>query len=328
MGDKARLPDGTKLETSRLEVVMHSLVEILSQPETFDIGDRVAVVGFGARGIFGKPVMNVAMSLQPIKELSTTRQLPVESLASLKESGVTPMGHALRFAINIFEDNNHSALGRERMIVLVTDGESNSGEKPEDVIPDLSKMRIKVQGIGLGNGADMKMLRRLAQSTGGTASQVLSPRELPSKLVPQKIVVEEVQQQHRANVSGGSRQTIIVDSVTEFKQKLRSGDLDFLQSAVKEIINEKNQLDKALGDHSINPVKYSEFRSILEFKRIEVKEAYMEARSKLRRELVNLQLRRNNTMKESTTYKELDKQVVFLESQIKSIEGLGKDLFT
>jgi uncharacterized repeat protein (TIGR01451 family) len=80
-------------------------------------------------------------------------------------SGSTAMGAGLRYGLNDLTslgDTDHSCA-----MVLLSDGYYNQGEHPNNVLPDIKALDIRVFTIGLGDDVDRTLLEHIATETGG-----------------------------------------------------------------------------------------------------------------------------------------------------------------
>jgi VWFA-related protein len=104
--------------------------------------------------------------------LSITRDFALSAINRYVPSGGTALYDALSTSLSLLRD----AEGR-RVVVLVTDGrdEDNAGTGPgsvstfESVLTDLKKVEAIVYAIGLGAGADRKVMEAIAEASGGEA---------------------------------------------------------------------------------------------------------------------------------------------------------------
>jgi subtilisin-like proprotein convertase family protein len=101
----------------------------------------------------------------PVQELAnegvrTTIRSAVNGLAP---GGSTSIGGGLRGSLNQLL----TLPDKTKAIILLSDGEHNSGEAPAAVIPDLVANGVKVYTIALGNSADTSTLGSIASQTGG-----------------------------------------------------------------------------------------------------------------------------------------------------------------
>ncbi len=87
------------------------------------------------------------------------------AIDSIYASGSTAMGEGLRYGLNDLTslgDTTHSWA-----MVLLSDGYHNAGEDPNNVLPDIKALDIRVFTIGLGDYVDRALLEHIATETGG-----------------------------------------------------------------------------------------------------------------------------------------------------------------
>lgn len=94
------------------------------------------------------------------------------AIASLTARGLTNIGGGLRAGLNqviSYCDIVPSVLHEQcpRAIVLLSDGQHNTGENPRNVIPDLARNNVRAYTIGLGLDVDQRLMSEIAQATGG-----------------------------------------------------------------------------------------------------------------------------------------------------------------
>ena len=89
----------------------------------------------------------------------------------------TAIGEAISMSVRAFK---HSK-AKSKIIILLTDGEHNSGEvSPKDAIALAKDENIKIYTIGIGNKgeADEALLKQIAQDSGGEFFSAASAKEL------------------------------------------------------------------------------------------------------------------------------------------------------
>lgn len=125
-----------------------------------------------------------------LKKLESNEKSIVKNrISSIKATGGTAIGSGLRYALNDlvgYGDSQHPWA-----IVLLSDGEHNSGEHPYNVLPDIRANNIKVFSIGLGSGADAFLLKDIAVNSGdGGGSYYYAPSSTDLKEIYNQIVGE------------------------------------------------------------------------------------------------------------------------------------------
>ncbi len=128
-------------------------------------GDRMGLVAFQAR----------ALTLSPLTgDLEAIRARAERLESGLVQDG-TAIGLGIAEALTLLE----SSTARSRVVVLMTDGENNSGEvDPFSAARVAEALGIRVYTVGFARGADASALTRLAETTGGEYFDARTPEEL------------------------------------------------------------------------------------------------------------------------------------------------------
>jgi hypothetical protein len=100
-----------------------------------------------------------------------------DRIAGLGAGGYTAIGDALRLA-----ESEFARVGDDRSatVFLLSDGENNRGESPEDVAEDLRQRNVRIFSIPVGDAADEKLLKKLASESGGETFDAPAGDELPA----------------------------------------------------------------------------------------------------------------------------------------------------
>ncbi len=113
--------------------------------------------------------------LEPITSQGD-RDAASAAVAAISAGGNTAMGDAMRAALGEFLDRGQRAA--TQVVVLLTDGLTNTGEHPSAVLPDLVANGVRVYPIGIGADIDTALLESIAAATGGSLYRIdptLSP---------------------------------------------------------------------------------------------------------------------------------------------------------
>jgi Ca-activated chloride channel homolog len=118
-----------------------------------------------------------------VSQLTNDHQAVESALQSLRPGGGTAIGDGLQLAVQQLVQNagpDQSGKRPPRMIVLLTDGASNTGIPPEDAAAEAKAAGIPVQTIGIGirgqttflggrmiDGVDEQTLQSISAATGG-----------------------------------------------------------------------------------------------------------------------------------------------------------------
>jgi len=108
--------------------------------------------------------VEVVQRLTEIDSQSTKEAIKT-AIGAIQPANRTAIGDAARRAL----EDMLSAAGSDvnRVVFLLTDGLNNSGSAPLSVIPDYQAARVPLFTFGYGSDADVNLLQRMAQETGG-----------------------------------------------------------------------------------------------------------------------------------------------------------------
>lgn len=131
------------------------------------VSDNVGVVLYGDFAFIASPI-------------TYEKNIIVEMLSYLNQGMAgqnTAIGEAIAMSVRAFK---HSK-AKTKIIVLLTDGEHNSGEiSPKDALVLAKKENIKIYTIGMGNKgeADEALLKKIAEASGGEFFYATNSKEL------------------------------------------------------------------------------------------------------------------------------------------------------
>ncbi|MEQ1906334.1 MAG: VWA domain-containing protein [Pirellulaceae bacterium] len=102
------------------------------------------------------------------KKLDLTTNLAAisSSFSSERPAGFTAIGEGLKTGIATLKDKNFARPFASKTVILMTDGNQNTGESPDAVA--LRNKDITVHTITFSQGANQSLMRRVADITGGT----------------------------------------------------------------------------------------------------------------------------------------------------------------
>ncbi len=105
--------------------------------------------------------------VQPLTEIDgqSTKDTIKAAIDTIQPANRTAIGDAARKALEDLLASGDSAANR--VVFLLTDGLSNSGSDPLSVISDYQAARVPLFTFGYGYDADVNLLQRMAQETGG-----------------------------------------------------------------------------------------------------------------------------------------------------------------
>jgi len=186
-------------ERTRLDVVKDTFVEFISKRP----GDLIGLVTFGGYAASRVPL---TIDHRALRHVLAGVEIPKPSLdrdgrIANQEELLTAIGDALATACARLEGSNI----KSRVVVLLSDGESNTGLiKPDEAVQAAKALGIKVYTIGVGSNGqapfrtrdvfgrevirygevriDEALLRRIAETTGGQYFNVRDPRGLERAL--------------------------------------------------------------------------------------------------------------------------------------------------
>lgn len=111
------------------------------------------------------------------QSLTTDHDSLNASISNLGAGGGTDTEAGIRRAINELEASEHE--NRSRQIVLLSDGQSNSGSNPRDAAETAAADGIEINTVGLGSYIDENELKDVANITGGDFYHVQNAEDLP-----------------------------------------------------------------------------------------------------------------------------------------------------
>ncbi|NMB43417.1 MAG: VWA domain-containing protein, partial [Clostridiales bacterium] len=103
-------------------------------------------------------------SLTEVKSIADKSNMK-SIINGINASGSTNIGGGLNAGLNDLISNNYRK--GSGAIILLSDGEHNTGTHPNSVIPALQREGIPVFTIGVGSGTDIALMQSIAQQTGG-----------------------------------------------------------------------------------------------------------------------------------------------------------------
>lgn len=115
--------------------------------------------------------------LEEVPPATTYRDL-IAKVDVISATGGTALGEGLRHAISLFPGD-----ATQRSIILLSDGLSNQGVNPSDVISELMQANIKVYATAFGDDADISLLQQIATQTGGAMGEAGTLFELRSSFL-------------------------------------------------------------------------------------------------------------------------------------------------
>lgn len=102
------------------------------------------------------------------------------AIDSLGASGLTNIGGGLQVSLNqIIADGDPTS---NEIIVLLSDGQHNTGTSPASVLPAIKNRKVTVYTIGLGN-VDAALMTQIASETGGTYLYASNASQLNSHFI-------------------------------------------------------------------------------------------------------------------------------------------------
>lgn len=136
------------------------------------------------------------------------------SLSALYANGGTDTEEGLRTGLRHIRNNGWD--NRSHIMILLSDGNSNSGSYPRQAARDAADAGVEISTIGLGSGIDENELRDIAAITGGDFYHVQSPSDLPETF-------ERVQEDHSGPDLQDTNGDGIPDKVAEMDLSMPTG---------------------------------------------------------------------------------------------------------
>ena len=152
----------------------HTSIDMEGEQVTFP-GDNLGIVSFDTERTLDFPMREITS--QATRDSAGTA---IDSISGFRwlSRFETSIGAGLLGSLNeIAAQGEIPACGET--IVLISDGDSNAGLSPEDVIPLLQERGVIVHTIAVGVGAQTDLMEALADSTEGRFFHVTSEEELP-----------------------------------------------------------------------------------------------------------------------------------------------------
>jgi len=135
----------------------------------------LAVTSLGARDMIGVVVFNSdAYTLVPMGS-NRDPQGAAATIRSITPDGGTNVTPGLEIAHEMLRKNT----AKVRHIVVMTDGQSVNSEALPGMAKQIAAEGIRITTIGVGDGADAKVLNAIAREGGGKYYQVRDPNVLP-----------------------------------------------------------------------------------------------------------------------------------------------------
>lgn len=140
---------------TRFDVARYFVNNFIRQRE----GDRIGLVTFSEKSYLKSPATN---NYDLLTDIVAGFEVPPK--------GSTSIGLGLASGINRLLSITDNKNNQSKIIILVTDGENNSGEIAPQTASDIAKQSgIKIYTIGIGTAEelDMSLLQNIADQTGG-----------------------------------------------------------------------------------------------------------------------------------------------------------------
>lgn len=144
---------------SRLEATKQAALAFFDAKRTIDLRDRLAVVEFAD---IPRLVVDFGAPLDVVRR----------RVATIDGGGSTAIGDAMDYAITLLAQP--TTTGTTRRIVILSDGGTNTGLHPRDLVGRCRETQVIVDAVGIGSVAANDyhrgegLLRELAAATGGT----------------------------------------------------------------------------------------------------------------------------------------------------------------
>lgn len=186
---------------TRMAAAKEAFNEVIDAlPETVHLGIRTLGANYAGEDVAEGCVDSE--QLYPVGRVD--KEEAKAAVATLRPTGFTPISHALREAVEDFNEGDNT-----RRIILITDGEDTCGEPgPCEVARQLAAegVRMTVDTLGLTPG-DEKVRNQLgciAEATGGTYTAVQDTDQLADRITQIVDRTVELREENPTDVTGGA----------------------------------------------------------------------------------------------------------------------------
>lgn len=167
-------------------------VLLIDRSGSMSIDDRIGLVKIGANNFLNLLSIQDAVGVTSFSSSSSvdfsladvnnsTINGAASAVQSLSASGSTNIGDGLLTALG--QLTSQSQRSCNEIVVLLSDGDHNTGTAPQSVIPTLQKEGVTVLTVGVGNGistSGQATLQDIATQTGGKYYRFVDASSLPS----------------------------------------------------------------------------------------------------------------------------------------------------
>lgn len=137
----------------------------IQELETTDQDERVSLSGYSSSAALYQPLTDDLARIQ-------------DALDNLRVRGQTNIGGGLRVGSDSLEDFGLRREFAAKVIVLMTDGNHNTGTNPLSVTSLCNSRDHTVHAISFGRSANQRLMREVAEATGGSHYHALNNTEL------------------------------------------------------------------------------------------------------------------------------------------------------
>ncbi|MWV40752.1 VWA domain-containing protein [Natrialba sp. INN-245] len=203
-----------------------------------DDGEQAGLVGY-------------ASSASIDRSLTTDHDDLNASIETLSAGGGTHTEAGLREGLDELERNSWE--NRSSVIILLSDGKSNSGSYPRRVAEDAADRGVEISTVGLGSSIDEDELQDIASITGGDYYHVESSEDLPETF-------ERVAENRTGVQLKDTNDDGIPDAVAEMDLRMPAGSGDVVGEPVDIDPIARDTSGDGLEDHEQVEIEYEVHR--------------------------------------------------------------------
>ena len=138
-------------------------------------GEHLGIISFASDDSVEFPMREI--TAQSTKDSAGTAVETI-SRAPTTNSQTTNLGGGLQASVNEILAEGQIAACSEA-VVLLSDGSTNAGGDPRDLIQQMKERGIRVYSVGLGDNANVDLMKAIADSTDGRFFHAVASRDLP-----------------------------------------------------------------------------------------------------------------------------------------------------
>ncbi|MEY7849042.1 VWA domain-containing protein [Natrarchaeobius sp. A-rgal3] len=192
-------------------------------------------------------LVGYASSASIDRSLTTDHDSLNASIETLSAGGGTHTEAGLREGLDELERNSWE--NRSSVIILLSDGKSNSGSYPRRVAEDAADRDVEISTVGLGSSIDENELQDIASITGGDYYHVETAADLPETF--ERVAANQTSVALRDTNDDG-----IPDAVAEMDLRMPTGSGDVVGEPVDIHPTDRDTSSDGLEDHEQVEIEY------------------------------------------------------------------------